>query len=293
MKAIKIAIMPVVAMLVMASCDKPKGDNSDYDFSANRGTESPYKDGYGRLPNSVRLATYNVHRCEGPITQDPNKDMAHYNKTALVVKLMDPDAIALQELDENTSWHPVSQIGELAERTGMKATFGRTIDQRGGQYGNGILSKTTPLNTSNQPIPQVDTEYEKRAALFAEFDDYVFIATHFCHKSSKNRKKSVEFITEYVATTYGGDFEKPVFLAGDLNEDKIGSEVMLELLKDWKIVSSNDYTHKGEVRIDYVLVYTGNEPSYGIIGAAAPVYDEIDVYTVSDHNPTMVDLNEF
>lgn len=289
MKTIKIVLGSAFLLWGAISCHRLEGDNSDYDFSANRGTESLYSNGYGRLENSLRLASYNVHRCEGPITQDPTKDVANYNNTAKVISLIDPDVIAIQELDQNTTWHQTSQINELATRTGMYATFGKTIDQRGGEYGNGILSKTEPESYVNLAIPQVDTEYEKRAVIVAEFADYVFLATHFCHRSSANRKAAVEFISAYVSDTYGAEYAKPIYLAGDLNEDKVGSDVMLTLQNDWKIISSNDYT-SGNARIDYVLVYMANNPTYEVLGEAVPTFDEIDVYTVSDHMPTMVDL---
>ena len=86
-----------------AACNELDGDNSDFDFGHSAGAaENPYKDGYGRLPNSIRLATYNTHRCEGWETQT-NVDRANYNNTAKVISLIDPDVIALQELDKFTT----------------------------------------------------------------------------------------------------------------------------------------------------------------------------------------------
>ena len=118
-----------------AACNELDGDNSDFDFGHSAGAaENPYKDGYGRLPNSIRLATYNTHRCEGWETQT-NVDRANYNNTAKVISLIDPDVIALQELDKFTTWHPHDQLQELADRTGMKPYYCKTIDYRGGDYG--------------------------------------------------------------------------------------------------------------------------------------------------------------
>ena len=45
-------------------------------------------------------------------------------------------------------------------------------------------------------------------------------------------------------------------------------------------------------RIDYVLVYTGNSPHYELLGTAVPSYEEINVMTVSDHLPVLVDLKK-
>ena len=155
MKTLKTIALLFCLAAGASACHDLEGDNSDFDlgFASGNGGSNPYVDGYDRLDNSLRLATYNTHRCEGPITQDPAYDRAHYDMTAKVISLVAPDAIALQELDENTTWHRVSQIEELAKRTGMHATFGRAIDQRGGQYGNGILSREEPLSTDILSLP--------------------------------------------------------------------------------------------------------------------------------------------
>ena len=139
----------------------------------------------------------------------------------------------------------------------MHATFGRAIDQRGGQYGNGILSKEEPVSTDIISLPN-PAQTEARIALVAEFEHFVFIATHFCHKSEINRTAAAAELNSY-AEEHFKSYDKPVFLAGDLN---------------------------------YVLIYTGNQVSYNVLGAAVPTFSEIDVYTVSDHLPVFVDLDK-
>ena len=73
-----------------AACSGLEGDNSDFDFGdmTSDAPDNPYDgQGYDRLPNSVRLATYNTHRCEG-WTQNSGTDRANYNNTAKVISLM-------------------------------------------------------------------------------------------------------------------------------------------------------------------------------------------------------------
>ena len=115
------ALFGCCLVLSAVACSDLSGDNSDFDFGdmTSDEPENPYDgQGYDRLPNSVRLATYNTHRCEG-WTQNAGTDRANYNNTAKVISLMDPDVIALQELDKNTTWHPTDQLQELADRTGI------------------------------------------------------------------------------------------------------------------------------------------------------------------------------
>ena len=232
-----------------AACNELDGDNSDFDFGHSAGAaENPYKDGYGRLPNSIRLATYNTHRCEGWETQT-NVDRANYNNTAKVISLIDPDVIALQELDKFTTWHPHDQLQELADRTGMKPYYCKTIDYRGGDYGIGILSKREPLRTVSGDLPGT----EARKFFLAEFDDYIFIATHLCHLETTNRAQSVEIIS----------------------------------------TSSNTFMNTATPkRIDYIVLYKGNKAACEVLGTAVPSYDEINVNKVSDHLPVLVDIKK-
>lgn len=273
-----------------AACNELDGDNSDFDFGHSAGAaENPYKDGYGRLPNSIRLATYNTHRCEGWETQT-NVDRANYNNTAKVISLIDPDVIALQELDKFTTWHPHDQLQELADRTGMKPYYCKTIDYRGGDYGIGILSKREPLRTVSGDLPGT----EARKFFLAEFDDYIFIATHLCHLETTNRAQSVEIINAYIAANYAS-YTKPIFLAGDFNESNMSSEMMVKLKEKWEIISTSSNTFMNTAtpkRIDYIVLYKGNKAACEVQGTAVPSYDEINVNKVSDHLPVLVDIKK-
>ena len=273
-----------------AACNELDGDNSDFDFGHSAGAaENPYKDGYGRLPNSIRLATYNTHRCEGWETQT-NVDRANYNNTAKVISLIDPDVIALQELDKFTTWHPHDQLQELADRAGMKPYYCKTIDYRGGDYGIGILSKREPLRTVSGDLPGT----EARKFFLAEFDDYIFIATHLCHLETTNRAQSVEIINAYIAANYAS-YTKPIFLAGDFNESNMSSEMMVKLKEKWEIISTSSNTFMNTAtpkRIDYIVLYKGNKAACEVLGTAVPSYDEINVNKVSDHLPVLVDIKK-
>ena len=86
-----------------------------------------------------------------------------------------PDVIALQELDKNTTWHQTDQLQELADRTGMRPYYCKTISYRGGDYGIGILCKTAPKNTYAGDLPGT----EARKFFLAEFDGYIFVVAEY------------------------------------------------------------------------------------------------------------------
>ena len=217
-------------------------------------------------------------------------DRANYNNTAKVISLIDPDVIALQELDKFTTWHPHDQLQELADRTGMKPYYCKTISYRGGDYGIGILSKREPLRTVSGDLPGT----EARKFFLAEFDDYIFIATHLCHLETTNRAQSVEIINAYIAANYAS-YTKPIFLAGDFNESNMSSEMMVKLKEKWEIISTSSNTFMNTAtpkRIDYIVLYKGNKAACEVLGTAVPSYDEINVNKVSDHLPVLVDIKK-
>lgn len=290
----RIYAMCAALLVVFAACQKA-GDNSDYDFGDNFSDtpdgsaveEGPFADGYGRLPETVRLASYNVHRCTGP-----NTSVADYDGLAAGIKMIDADVIGLQELDSKTKKHPYKQVEELATRAGMSSQYCKTIDYNGGEYGIGVLYKKglRIRDTYSGNLPGD----EPRKFFFLEFDDFSFICTHFCHKSVENRKKSVDIINDYLIKTWS-TYKKPIFLVGDLNCEP-GSEEMKKMLGTWTMISARKATFFNATTpkcIDYVLQWNGNNPQTEVLRSGIPQFQNVDFAKLSDHYPVLVDLKSF
>lgn len=114
---------------------------------------------------------------------------------------------------------------------------------------------------------------EARKFFLAEFDDYIFIATHLCHLETTNRAQSVEIINAYIAANYAS-YTKPIFLAGDFNESNMSSEMMVKLKEKWEIISTSSNTFMNTAtpkRIDYIVLYKGNKAACEVLGTAGPV----------------------
>lgn len=262
------------AGLCAAACNSIKGDNSDYDFG-----QSEAKVSAERLPDTYRLATYNVHRCT-----PAESSIANYDNTARAIALVDPDVIAINELDSMTTRHAEYQMQELASRTGLNGYFCRTIKSAGGSYGIGIMSRTAPLLTDSRALPGV----EPRAFFVAEYDDFVFIATHLCVASADNREWSYDLINEYVAERYAAA-AKPVFLAGDLNATALPANA----LAAWEVISASTATFpSSSKRIDYVLRYKGSSATVNVVKTMVPTFKELSLASVSDHLPVLVDISK-
>ncbi|MDO4558388.1 MAG: endonuclease/exonuclease/phosphatase family protein, partial [Planctomycetia bacterium] len=172
--------------------------------------------------------------------------------------------------------HDLAGQQELAEKTGMTATFGPAIDFQGGKYGVGILSKQKPLRSRTVPLPGRE---ERRVLLIAEFPEFVCFCTHFS-LTPEDRLRSAEII----ATELEKYERMPVFLAGDFNAEP-GDAPIVELEKAWKVLSPDVPTFPADrpvVRIDFVF---GAHLSEWMKVTETRV---IDAPVQSDHRPVLV-----
>jgi len=180
---------------------------------------------------------------------------------ANVIKETDPDFVALQEVDFKTNRAKnYDLVTELGWRVKMVPLFAKAMDFDSGEYGEGVLSKHTFLNTRNVPLPYIPGD-EPRAALeittvLPSKDTISFIGTHLDHLKLETNKimQAKEINRVFSSNKY------PTILAGDLNAEP-NSKTMNILESFWTAsydknnpqptFSSENPTKK----IDYVLYY--------------------------------------
>ena len=80
-------------------------------------------EGQGRSdPLTLRILSYNIHHGQG------TDGIFDLERLARVISSVEPDLVALQEVDRATTRSGgVDQAAELARLTGMEAAFGKTI----------------------------------------------------------------------------------------------------------------------------------------------------------------------
>ncbi len=181
---------------------------------------------------ALRVMSFNIKHGSGM------DNVIDLNRTAQAITSQNPDIVALNEVDKNTtrSGSTVDQAATLASLTGMQYySFGRAIYYSGGEYGNAILSKYPITVLQNLPIPGE----EARAALFVNVDvsalygtgkAVYFIATHLDAVNESNRIQSVTDIENYFKTL---PF-KPSIFAGDMNATPTTATIT-EIKKYWKL----------------------------------------------------------
>lgn len=223
-------------------------------------------------PQTLRVLTYNIHHGEG------TDERFDYDRLAGVIKRLEPDIVALQEVDCGTERaSSVDQARLLAKLCRMHYAFGQAMPHQGGQYGEAILSRFPIEKTVVHPLPY-QLDLEPRAAVEvvihpAGIGPICFVGTHLCHKSDELRTLQ----TRRLSQLFPSEKSAPTILAGDFNA-RPGSEPMNVLLSDGWI----DTISPGSV-IDYVLVRQCD--SWTIKDVAI-----VEESVASDHNPVLVVL---
>ena len=150
-----------------------------------------------------RILTYNVRNCRGL------DNLTDYMRVAEIIKRINPDIVALQELDSATQRsNGIVVLNELASETKMHASYSASIAFQGGKYGVGILSAKKPIGIKTVALPGRE---ERRSLLIAEFDDFIFCCTHLS-LNEEDRLESARIINSLFDNAV-----KPVILGGDLN----------------------------------------------------------------------------
>jgi endonuclease/exonuclease/phosphatase family metal-dependent hydrolase len=196
-----------------------------------------------RPQGTLRVLTYNIHHGEG---MDERFD---YERLAEIIRRLDPDLVALQEVDLGTERASgVDQAAILGRLCRMHHTFGQAMPYQGGQYGHAILSRFPIEKTVLHPLPY-QPGVEPRAALEVVVSPpglgpISFVGTHLCHRRPDVRLHQVQRLNELFPAQKG----KPVILVGDFNA-RPGSEPMNVLLEAGWIDAVAPRS-----RIDYILI---------------------------------------
>ncbi len=205
----------------------------------------------------VKVLSFNI--LHGSTTQG-NFDL---DVLANVIKKADPDFVALQEVDFKVNRsRKYDLVTELGWRTKMVPLFGKAMAYDGGEYGEGILSKYSFVQTRNVPLPYLDQE-EPRAALevvaiIPSGDTVAFVGTHFSHEGAQGRLIQAQHVnTAFASNIY------PTVLAGDLNATP-GSPAINTLEKMWNATYDKQDpqptypSHEPTEKIDYVMYAPAN-----------------------------------
>ena len=188
---------------------------------------------YPKAPGAIRLLTYNTHYCKGGY--DPGEiNESNVKKLAQVIKALDADVIALQELDSaSQSRGNRYLLHEIAKHTGIEYTDvyanAARFDKKGSIGCGALVRKNLPIVSRYIAYLPGD---EPRAAIQLELEKFVFIATHsdlnnekrrqgtkiICNDKNRSREESEIHtnLSHCVTQRYSGSARK----AEELNQEK-------------------------------------------------------------------------
>lgn len=211
----------------------------------------------------LRILCYNIHYGQG------NDGVYDLERLAAVIKAVDPDLVALQEVDAMVRRSgQVHQAEELGKLTGLDVYYGPTQHYEGGLFGNAVLTKLPVSRVWIQPLPYTEatpelTTYPRGfVAVTVKTPggkDVRFVSTHFQHNVEEDRIAEAEAVNRYLAV----ESEKiPTLLAGDINAVP-ESEPMKVLLSKWSNVIDAEAaptvpSKEPKSRIDYIFYRQGD-----------------------------------
>ena len=259
---------------------------------------------YPRQKKSVRIVSYNV----GIFGK---WDLSSEAYTAGLMHELNPDVIALQELDSCTTRKGVDlyQARKFAEEMGPQwdFTYASALESyKDGSYGIGLVWNTDVRNavkTFKVMLPKGEAT-ETRALDVVEYEDMVVASTHLNGHAS-SLQPSVEIITDTMKGLYGTS-DKPVFLCGDFNARPDNPSICF-MRENWTILTPEGATGVGgknrgvvpapqtieEVKggcIDYIMCLKNNAKVELVDAQICFRFETGDVFESSDHLPVFADV---
>jgi endonuclease/exonuclease/phosphatase family metal-dependent hydrolase len=222
------------------------------------------------IPGNITFMTYNLYTNQ------------EYAKNARMIACTNADVVAVQEV------RGAGYFDVLKNKSGLNGEMCVTIDYVVYKYGIGLLWKPslgTPI-ISTEIFHHVNSSEEDRALIFAEFNNFCFIATHYGGDPDQNTNMSNSVIA------YAKSVNKPVYIAGDFNAEP-GSPTIVNLTNN-NFVVLNDLNVKttpsnNPVSLkDMIIGYNNNSTQHNIISRGVPVFPREDLRDLSDHLPYCV-----
>ena len=244
---------------------------------------------YPKEAGVTRLMTYNVgvfwKSKDQPGGLADSSDMI-----AEMIKEVEADICAIQELDSCNTRHNKYQLSVFAGKLGWNFWYSRAMPYKEGSYGIGVVlpKESRILDKYTVALPQEGESGEPRAISVVETEKYVFASTHM-HGSSA---RQIAVVNSWVQSKYA-NYDKPVFLAGDMNTTK-DQEAFQLYLNSWEVISAGENSAGGvnpATRcIDWIFHYKKSK-SVTVKGSHTMTkFYNGDVTKASDHLPVYVDV---
>jgi endonuclease/exonuclease/phosphatase family metal-dependent hydrolase len=241
--------------------------------------------------DTLRVLTYNVHRCVGI---DGRLSLP---RVARVVARYQPDVVALQEVDVGrVRTGRTDQAALIAEYLKMDYHFHPALQLKGESYGNCVLSRLPMRLVKAGPLPRLPgwIRREPRGALCVALDwrgrTVQVVNTHL---GLNARERALQIRALLGEEWLGGCLDQgPVVLCGDLNTVPHSAvwRLCTRTLRDVQVEASDHapratwFGRHPLARLDHILVSTQFKVLYADVG------DDYLARVASDHRPVFAQL---
>jgi len=171
---------------------------------------NPWTDERAGLGCTLKVASYNIHRCIG------TDGKYNPDRIAAVIRHLNPDLIGLQEVDDRVpAGGGMFQLKYLASRLNYRAIAGPCITGHNGHYGNALLTRLPIID--HRLIDLSVKGREPRGALDLDLvmGEHLLrvIVTHLGCRAFERRKQIVKLL----GLIARGE-KRPTVIMGDFNE---------------------------------------------------------------------------
>jgi len=238
---------------------------------------------------TLRVMTYNVHRCVGTDRRlDPGR-------IADVIAAAQPDVVALQELDVGRArTGGVDQAHAIAQLLGMRSHFHAALKVEEERYGDAILTALPERLVRAGPLPGYPRipGLEPRGALWVEVEKdgvtWQVINTHLGLVPKEQQVQAAALARDWLADAR---FVSPGVLLGDFNATpySVAYKILAGGMSDAQKLNGKTPTACFPssfpfLRIDHVFV----TKKVKVTQVSSPFHAKSR--TASDHLPLVVDL---
>ena len=224
-----------------------------------------------------RIATYNIHRCIG------GDGIENRERIALVLREIDADIVALQEVTAHPDGRPDDMLAYLAASTAMVPVEGFTMTVEGARYGNALLSRI-PLSAVKRINISVEGR-EPRGVIESVFIHGSHSLTLWAtHLGLRGRERNIQ-IQKIMKKINSAEADVSILL-GDFNEWLAWGRSFRAIRRLFKVTPSpaSFPSHRPLLKLDRIWISPSDKLS------TVKVHSTILSRIASDHLPLVAEV---